>query len=275
MRYCSTPLDCHPTMLRNAKRFLKILTSGFLFSCLGVGGVLCTLLVCPLVLLLPGGLQPRQALVRRVMRVCFRLFVLGLELSGILTVETQGLPSEGELKGCLVLANHPSYLDVVILIARLPDILCVVKEGVWTNPFFGPLVRSAGFVPNLGGPEEILERGCRVLARGSSLLIFPEGTRTLPNTLPSFHRGAAHLALRSGAPILPVCIQVTPSLLAKGDHWYHVPADTCRFRITGDARILPEPQVDGFSTLGRQARALTQDLEARYAGASPQVTQGS
>jgi 1-acyl-sn-glycerol-3-phosphate acyltransferase len=249
-------------MLRNAKRFLKILTSGFLFSCLGVGGVLCTLLVCPLVLLLPGGLQPRQALVRRVMRVCFRLFVLGLELSGILAVETEGLPSARDLEGCLLLANHPSYLDVVILIARLPDVLCVVKEGVWNNPFFGPLVRSAGFVPNQGSPEEVLERGCRVLAQGRSLLIFPEGTRTRPNTRPTFHRGAAHLALRAGAPILPLCIQVTPSLLAKGDRWYDVPADTVRFSIRGGARIVPvAPAADGAG-LGHRPRALTRQLEA-------------
>lgn len=245
------------------KQAAKILVSGALFTCLVVGGCLCTLLVRPVLAVLPGGADARRDRAARLIRIFFRLFVSGLEASGILRVEVLGLPPASCLPGALVLANHFSYLDIVLLIALLPNSVCVVKEGVWNNVFFGPLVRAAGFIPN-GDPEEVLARGREALAAGLTLVIFPAGTRTRPQEAVKFHRGAAHMALRAGAPVFPFLITVDPPLLAKGDRWYQVPARTCTFRIScgtalpWDARALPQ------DALTRKARRLTLALEGFY-----------
>jgi 1-acyl-sn-glycerol-3-phosphate acyltransferase len=251
-------------MLIRIKQGFKILTSGFLFTCLGVGGILCTLLYRPILALHPGGAVARRRAAGRAIHRFFRLFAFGLEGSGILRIETEGLPEGQDRAGALLLANHPSYLDIVLLIALLPDTVCIVKEGVWNNPFFGPLVRAAGYIPN-GAPEEVLERGLEALGEGRALVIFPEGTRTSPGVPLRFHRGAAHLALRTGAPVIPIAITVDPPLLAKGNRWYHVPAPTCVFRFKAgprmQARQVPGPE-DAPDSL--KARAFTRALEAHF-----------
>lgn len=250
-------------MLSKVKQALKILVSGILFSCLVVGGCLCTLLLRPVLAVLPGGAGARRRRALRAIGFFFRLFVFGLTKSGILRVETRDLPPPERLRGAIILANHYSYLDIVILIALLPDTVCVVKEGVWNNLFFGPIVRAAGFIPN-GDPEEVLEQGRKALAAGRTMVIFPAGTRTRPGDGIRFRRGSAHLALRSGAPVLPFLITVAPPLLAKGDRWYQVPAETCVFWISW----LPWEAPDlGQAALTRQARQYTRALEGHYAQA--------
>lgn len=245
-----------PPRLRQAG---KILTSGILFTLLGVGGCMCTLLLRPVLAVLPGGREARRRRAARIIRRFFRLFVFGLEASGILEVEADGMPPG--LKGALILANHPSYLDIVILIALLPETVCVVKEAVWNNLFFGPLVRAAGFINNQG-PDEVLEHCALALASGLNLVIFPEGGRTRPGLPLKFKRGAAHLALRTGAPILPVRVSVDPPLLAKGDRWYMVPAPTCRFRFAFGAWVHAPAAAEEDHP--REARTLTRLLESRF-----------
>ncbi|BDU71463.1 lysophospholipid acyltransferase family protein [Mesoterricola silvestris] len=245
-----------PSRLRQAG---KVLTSGILFTLLGVGGCLCSLVIPPVLAVLPGGREARRRRAARIIRLFFRCFVFGLEVSGILRVDVDGRPPGPE--GVLILANHPSYLDIVVLIALLPDTVCVVKEAVWNSPIFGSLVRSAGFISNQG-PEAVLEHCGQALEAGRNLVIFPEGGRTRAGQPPRFKRGAAHLALRTGAPILPVRIAVDPPLLAKGDRWYMVPAPTCRFGLQFGAPLLADPAP--VAEHPRAARALTRLLESRF-----------
>ena len=251
-------------MLPRIKQIGKIATSGVLFTFLGVGGCLLSLFVLPVLARIPasGKELPRQRM-ERVIRACFRLFVYGLELSTILKVEAVGFPDPEDLAGTIIVANHPSYLDIVVLIALLPRAVCVVKEAVWNNFFFGGLVRYAGFISNQD-PEAVLDNCREALATGRILVVFPEGSRTRPGQPLKFHRGAAHLALRTGAPLRPFTITVTPPLLAKGDRWYHVPVATCRFRITaGPALESAHPAADDpLFTSG--ARTLTRAMEAHY-----------
>ncbi len=250
-------------MSRTLRRWLKILVSGALFALLAVGGALASFLVLPFLALRRGDPAAAQARSARMISRFFRGFVLGLEGSGILRVEAEDLPGMEALGGSLVLADHPSYLDIVILIALLPGAICVVKEGVWRNPFFGPLVRSAGFIPNID-PERTLASGQAALAAGKTLIIFPDGTRTLPGQRRRFHRGSAHLALASGAPIFAFHITADPPLLAKGHRWYHIPAETVVFRIRS-ARALPRPEgLPAGDPLGRRSRRLTQALEGLF-----------
>jgi 1-acyl-sn-glycerol-3-phosphate acyltransferase len=250
-------------MLPRLKQAGKILTSGVLFTLLGVGGCLYTLFVHPVLVLLPGGVELRQRRVQRAVRLFFKLFVIGLSKSGILRVETSGFPSPGALAGSIVVANHPSYLDIVILIALLPEAVCVVKEGVWHNPFFGRIVQAAGFITN-EEPGTVLEHCRKALAMGRTLVIFPEGSRTRPGQALKFHRGAAHLALRTGAPVLPFSIQVDPPLLAKGDRWYHISVPTCVFKIASGPRLSGvTPEADDTLFL-RSARTLTRAMEEHY-----------
>jgi 1-acyl-sn-glycerol-3-phosphate acyltransferase len=240
----------------------KILASGFLFSVLGVGGVLVSVLLVPFVRLAPGNLRARQRRARRLMQICFKGYVWALQASGILRLEVEGLPEPGELDGKLLLVNHPGYLDVVLIISLLGETACVVKEPVYDSFFFGGLVRAAGHVPNRD-PEGVIAAGAEALFQGNSLIVFPEGTRTRLGSPMTFQRGAAHIALRSRAPIVPLIVTCNPPLLEKGAKWYDIPVRTCRYRVCIKAPlVLDLPGIDTLPT-HQAARLLTRELE-RY-----------
>lgn len=245
----------------SARPYGRILASAGLFTCLGLGGLLLSLAVCPLLWLLPA--RRRQTGARTLIRRCFQLFVWGLEASRILLVHTEDLPDAEARRGAILIANHPSWLDIVVLLSRLPDTVCVVKSAVWWNPFFGLLVRTAGFLP-AEDTEALLDQAARTLATGHAVVLFPEGTRTAPGEPLRFQRGAAHLALLTGAPIHPLLITVAPPLLEKGDRWYDMPIQVCQFRIRGRQSIsLPMAPPEGPERVQR-ARQATEMLETFY-----------
>lgn len=247
-------------MPRSIRHLGKILASAALFTCLGVGGVIFSITVCPALRLMGGSPETKRRRATRVIRNSFRLFVWGLEGSGILKILPEDLPDTTTGEGAIIIANHPSYLDIVVLLALLPNAVCVVKEAVWKNPFFGSIVRTAGFIPSRD-VESLLEGSIQALEQGLPLVIFPEGTRTPVDAPPHFYRGAATLALQTGKPLHPLLIAVTPPLLEKGDRWYHVPVPTCQFRICGRPPMVLEPDGD---PLHQQAREATRKLEAFY-----------
>lgn len=251
-----------PTSAR-IKQAAKILVSGILFSFLGIGGLLFSLLIVPLLKLAPGNQRAHQRRGRWLIHMSFRAFVWALEASGILKLEVEGLPAPPDLKGKLILANHPGYLDIVLILSVLGETACVVKEPVYNNFFFGGLVREAGHVPNLD-PEGVISSGVEALAQGNSLIIFPEGTRSSSAHPLQFHRGAAHIALGSHAPIILLVVTCDPPLLGKGTKWYDIPHRTSRYQLC----LKPAQTFDipGIGQLSRSqaARLLTKELEFHF-----------
>lgn len=122
----------------------------------------------------------------------------------------------------LVVANHPTLLDVVFLASRMPQADCIVKAEAWRNPFLRRVVEVAGYVPNSSGPE-VVEACVERLRSGRSVIVFPEGTRSPHTGLHRFQRGAAHISMRSGVPMTPVVIRCNPPALKRGQPWWDVP----------------------------------------------------
>lgn len=210
-------------------RAWRILATGISFSTFGIGGVLLWAFVFPWVRwrYRHDPFQRRQR-ARRIVQRSFAAFIEWMRLLGVLTYEFQG---EEKLRrpGLLVLANHPTLLDVVFLISRLPNADCVVRAGLFTNPFTRGPVEATDYLSNSDGPG-LVEDCIRSIRGGSSLVIFPEGTRTRPGRVPELRRGAANIAVRGGVDLTPVSIHCDPPTLGKGLAWYRVP--TRRFHVT-------------------------------------------
>jgi len=242
---------------------LKILASAIGFSALGIGGLLFSLLGIPFLHLLPGGRVKLRWRTRWVIHRFFRTLIRFLAWTGIFKVRPEALPPRAELDGVLLLATHPGYLDVVLLLSLLEQLTCVVKADIWNNPLFGPVVRAAGYIPVLE-PSAVLEEGALALKRGEALLLFPEGTRTPPGEPYAFHRGAAHLALQSQARVLPILVACDPPLLAKGHRWYEIPHVSCDYHIRALAPLdLHWPDLADLSQ-SQAARKVTAWLEDRF-----------
>jgi 1-acyl-sn-glycerol-3-phosphate acyltransferase len=164
----------------------------------------------------------------------------------------------------VVVANHQSILDILLL-SRLPrEMKWIAKEELFRIPWVGWMLRMSGDIAiRRGDPEsggEALARAREYLARGMSVMIFPEGTRSKKGTLLPFKSGAFRLALDAGAPVLPVAVHGTARGMPKGGPW----VNPCRAR----ARILAPVPVEGY---GGDAVRLRDDVRARIQAAEQEL----
>lgn len=219
-----TSMDLAATPVRRSSagnHAWRLLTTGASFVLFGLGGLVLRLIVLPVLGLLPGDAKTRRRRARAAISKAFYLHVQFMYRSGTLEYVFEGIERLG-LPGQIIIANHPSLIDVVFLIAHIRDANCIVKESLWRNPFTrGPVCR-AQYISNNGSPD-MLERAADALRSGETLIVFPEGTRTAPNSAPVFHRGAAAIALRGASVITPVYITVKPTTLTKAEPWYRIP----------------------------------------------------
>ncbi|MBI2769153.1 MAG: 1-acyl-sn-glycerol-3-phosphate acyltransferase [Burkholderiales bacterium] len=231
----------------------RVIATGLCFACFGAGGVLLGLLGVPLLGLLVRDPAQRGRIAKRVISAAFRLFVTMMSRLGVMSYEVHG---RDRLRsgGLLILANHPTLIDVVLLMSFVERADCIVKGALAHNPFTRGPVRAAGFAFNDSGTGLVAD--CLASLRaGNNLIVFPEGTRTPASGGLHLQRGAARIAVHGELDITPVRIQCTPATLGKGDKWYRVPRTRAHFRIEVCETISVAP----FT-----ARAASQALAARH-----------
>ncbi len=210
-------------------RYWRMFATGFSFAVFGLGGLLLHLAVFPLLNLVVRQPVKRVAGARTVVQVAFLGFVGMMRLLGVLRYEVVGR-ERLERRGLLILANHPTLIDTVFLIALVRQAGCVVKGGLWNNPFTRGPIRAAGYLNNDKGIG-LLDDCIAALEGGDNLIIFPEGTRTPADGALQLKRGAANVAVRGARDVTPVVISCEPMTLSKGEKWWQVPSRCVQFRI--------------------------------------------
>jgi len=248
------------TGLRCINYLWRLLITGLCFAGFATGGALLSAVILPLVQLLPGDRLTRQRRSRQVVSRMFGLMIQTLCVTGTMRLQVSGLEKFKQYPGSLVLANHPTLIDVVILLWKFPTAGCVVKANLWKNPFYWGVVRTTGYIDNASS-DELIDACVERLATGESLLIFPEGTRTRPGEPLQFVRGAAYVALKHGKLILPVLITCDPPTLTKGEPWYRIPPRAFSMTMTVLDPVSPDELVEApeYSPIG--ARRLTESLQ--------------
>ena len=238
-------------------RFFGTLLSFILF---GLGGLVIGFVIFPLIFIFVRNPDKRQVVARRLVSNAFRLFLLIMSGLGVLSYEIQGAENGIVGGNQLIIANHPSLIDVIFLVAMFPMVDCVIKEAITRNPFMRSVALSTNWIPS--GNTGVLMNTCvSRLKSGASLLLFPEGTRTIPGQPLDFKLGAASFAIKADAEILPVTIQVSqPRLLAKGEPWYRIPPERPVFTI----RVYPPRELDTFIPAGQHPRDATRELNKAF-----------
>ena len=198
------------------------------FACFGLGGSFQGLFIHPVIWLCVRDPVRRRRAGRCVVANSMKLFMWLMQSLGLLTWEIQGREHVKADKNYLILANHPSLIDVIVLVAGFPEANCIVKSAVARSPLFAAVIRSSGYISN-EDPVAMLVRAADSLRAGGSLIMFPEGTRTDSGGQPRFPEGAAALAFRAGCDCLPAFISCSPPTLTRQDKWYQVPERRVRF----------------------------------------------
>lgn len=215
----------------------RLFMTGFCFVMFGVGGLVLTVILSSL--LLQRRNKYRQGVARRLISMTFRFFLWAAQCLGVLEFRLIGAEKLCADRGCLIVANHPTLIDYVMLAAVLPDMDCVVKAGAHSNPFFGGVVRAANYLIN-NRAETFLD-DCRArLADGACILIFPEGTRSLPGKPLALQRGAAQVAVRCSSDMRLVAVHCSETILSKHSRWYDVPACKPVFTVSVGERLSPD-----------------------------------
>ena len=240
----------------------RIFATGFVFVLFGLGALFISLTMFPLLRLSTWNTAVARRRIQRGMQGTFRLYMEIMRVLGILTYTVEGAERLRE-PGRLVVANHPTLIDVVLLVSLMPAVDCIVKRGLWRNPFLRWPVSWAGYIPNSDG-EELIEGCAATLRRGHSLLVFPEGTRTVPGQPLRMQRGAAHIALAADVEILPVTVTCDPPTLFKGNPWYRVPVRRFHMHVVVGSPVASREFRHDGEPAARAARRLTQWLLAYY-----------
>jgi len=240
----------------------RLIATGLSFLFFGLGGLVLRVLILPLLGLLPGDALEHRRRARAAIHRAFYLHVQFMYRTGVLNFRFDGAERLGR-PGQLIVANHPSLIDVVFLIAHIRDANCIVKQGLWHNPCTRGPVTTAQYISNNGSPE-MLEQAADVLREGQTLIVFPEGTRTKPGCAPVFHRGAAAIAVRGARMMTPVFISVVPTTLTKAEPWYRIPDR----RINVHIRVGEDIAMDSYTAdtaAPIASRRLNEHLHALYA----------
>jgi 1-acyl-sn-glycerol-3-phosphate acyltransferase len=150
---------------------------------------------------------------------------------------------------CLFAANHTSTLDAPAVVGAIPRrIAILLKESLFRFPIVGQAFRLAGFIPVERGHDSAiasLEKATEALRSGQSFLIYPEGTRSNDGRLQKFKKGAVVMAIKAGAPIVPVACSGAHRLMKKRSLVLH-PGEIL-------VEFLPPIDPSGFSMEERDA----------------------
>lgn len=242
-------------------RIYRVPATGFGFLMFGLGATLASISVFPLIYLLPINQQRKESLTRHTIASIFMSYIKLLRGLGLLTYELRNIQNL-QTPNQLIVANHPSLLDVVFLIAITGNTSCIVKGALWRNPFTSMPVRSANYISN--NDPQLFLRCVDLLNAGGSLIVFPEGTRSRLQEPLKFHRGLSNIALSSIQKITPVLIRCEPATLMKHQNWYDISQEPPHFTIEALPVISTEKYRADGQLQSAAARQLNRDLETYF-----------
>jgi 1-acyl-sn-glycerol-3-phosphate acyltransferase len=234
----------------------RVVATGLCFATFSIGGLILSLIVIPVISLQSADVADKRRRTRHFIHRTLLFFTRMMKTLGVIEFDTRDAGEVlREQHGKVIIANHPSLIDVVVLISLMPHANCIVKNELWDNPFIGKVLRAAQYINNSGSPEQMISACQQSLLEGYSLIIFPEGTRTTPGKDLVLQRGASNIALRCKAAIVPVLITCEPATLTKNQKWYSVPSTRVKFSLRVD---------DAIDTVGFETEAPSVAIRARH-----------
>jgi 1-acyl-sn-glycerol-3-phosphate acyltransferase len=244
-------------------QLFRLVGTALSFALFGVGGMVLGVVAGAVLRVAVRDSAKRGVISRRLISRAFGAFVGFMTLVGVLRWRVEPPRPTSETSARLIIANHPTLIDVVFLLSMFPEADCVVKDSVYRSPFWGMLVRDAGYISN-SDTEALMSSVVARLQAGRSVILFPEGTRTVPGAPLQFKAVAATIAIQAQVPCLPVAIFCDPATLYKGCKWYEVPVTRPQF-IFRICEAVPPPALEKDRQNQRQAaRSYSRLLEAVF-----------
>ena len=219
---------------------------------LGMLGLLC-LGWSPFALVL-GALQSKDSggrIGRFVNMTCLRFYLWTLSATRAMRFDISALDALRGQPPLIIAPNHPRLLDAFLVISRLPNVVCVMKNALMDNVFLRHGARLAGYIGNKSLMLMIRD-SVETLREGNHLLLFPEGTRTVRDPVNDFTAAVGLVAARGNVPVQTVFIECDSPYLRKGWPLFKRPSLPITFRVRLGRRFDPPQDVRAFTQMLQQ-----------------------
>ena len=193
-----------------------------------IGGLFIGLFIIPMSTLFFKGIEHRK-FCANVVHKSWKFFSKLLCKLGSIKIQTNG--DFENINGRVIVANHPSLLDIVLLIGLIPNSLCLAKKELLKNPIMHNIVKYL-YIINDVDLEEFQKETKEALENGFNIIIFPTGTRTLPEEELKIHKGSAQIAINANVDIIPITIKADYPVLIKNHFPLDVGKNVITFEIT-------------------------------------------
>lgn len=215
------------------------------FMLLGVVCLAVSLLAIPMRLILPRLLSKRIG--RKLIAGMFRAYLRSLVFMGVCRFDLAALDALKDGPAMIIAPNHPSLLDAVMILSRLPNATCIMKADIVNSVLFGAGARLAGYIRNTP-LRTMVQLAVADLHQGSHLLLFPEGTRTTRFPVGAMQGTAGLIAKHAGVPVQTVFIETNSGFLGKGWSVLWTPRMPITYRIRLGKRFDPPRHTAQFAS---------------------------
>lgn len=174
-------------------KYIRSILAVFCFFIFGIGAVILNFLLFPFI-------KNNKELCSDIIHYTWKFFVNLMMWLKLFRLDIKKL---GKIKNKVIVSTHPSFIDIVILIALIPRSTCFVKKELAHNPILKNLVTSI-FITNEVELEELKSESKKMLDRGFNVIIFPSGIRHRRDEFPKIRKGASLVALNAGKNVVPI-----------------------------------------------------------------------
>ena len=252
-------------LMRQSVRVALAVPLYALLACLGLFSLVWNLVAMLLRPMLPP--ERSRALGRWMIAFAYRSFWALASITGMMRIDARCLDALRDERGLILAANHPTMLDALLLVARLPRSACIMKAGLMKNVFIGAGARLAHYISN-DSAHSMVRLAVEDLRRGGQLVIFPEATRTVETPLNPFRPGVTLIAKLAQAPIQTVFIETESPYLGKGWPLWRVPPLPLVFTLRLGQRFAPAQ--DSAALLQQLEQYFRHNMETRPSEAPPE-----
>ena len=183
------------------------------FSYFGFGGLFISLISITLLKIIPVSKKIKMKWFHKVVSLFMKSV---LYTNPYLIKRVKNVGNQTFENPAIIIANHMSFLDILVVGMLHPKIVFLVNDWVYNSPVFGKAVQVAGFYPVSSGIEKGVSHLEEKVKQGYSLMIFPEGTRSPNNKMRRFHKGAFYLMEQLNLDMIPVLIHGNSEVNPKG-----------------------------------------------------------
>ena len=226
-------------MIKKYFRSLLIIIS---FICFGIGAMIISFIIFPSIAISKKNDADKRFAYANIIHKTWKIFVKAIEKIDLVKINCPDKKLLSELSGKVIVANHPTLIDIIILIGLIPKSTCLAKKETLKNPFFKNIVKSI-YISNDTPLDIFKEETAQFIKEGYNIIIFPSGTRTKKGEHFKIHNGPAVIALHSNTQIIPIKIETDYPFLQKHQPIYEIENEPVNFDIKVKQTIDPSAYV--------------------------------